>query len=333
MNAEQLSRTTRLRVVSLSIGAGILILGLKYIAYLISGSTALLSDAIESVVNVVAAVFALGAVIFAEKPADREHPYGHGKIEHFSAAFEGGLIALAAVMIWWEAIAALHAQLSGTFHMKELGKGLIVNVIAGSMNGLLGLFLIHMGKKHRSRAIEADGHHVLSDFWTTLGIGAALLLVKFTGLLWLDPIMAMVVGTLLAVTGFKLVRSSSQALLDMEDPVLLTRLIEIINRVRPADVIAIHELRTLRAGRYTHVDIHMVIPEFYTINRGHDLADEFGKRVISEAALEGELHTHVDPCQRAWCRQCGVEPCPVRREAHTEPGPITVESATGAGAI
>ncbi len=333
MNQDHLSRKARLRVVSLSIGAGILILGLKYVAFLVSGSTALLSDAIESVVNVVAAVFALGAVIFAEKPADREHPYGHGKIEHFSAAFEGGLIALAAVMIWWEAVSALHAQFNGTFHMKELGKGLIVNVIAGSLNGMLGLFLIHMGKKHRSRAIEADGHHVLSDFWTTLGIGAALLLVKFTGILWLDPVMAMVVGTMLAVTGFKLVRSSSQALLDMEDPILLKQLIEIINRVRPSDVIAIHELRTLRAGRYTHVDIHMVIPEFYTINHGHDLADSFGKRVIAEAALEGELHTHVDPCQRAWCRQCGVEPCPVRQKAHTETGPITVESATGAGDI
>ncbi len=333
MNAEQLSRKTRLRVVSISIGAGLCILGLKYVAYLISGSTALLSDAIESVVNVVAAVFALGAVIFAEKPADREHPYGHGKIEHFSAAFEGGLIALAAVMIWWEAISALHAQINGTFHMKELGKGLIINVIAGSMNGLLGLFLIHMGKKHRSRAIEADGHHVLSDFWTTLGIGAALLVVHVTGILWLDPIMAMIVGTLLAVTGFKLVRTSSQALLDMEDPTLLKQLIEVINRVRPADVIAIHELRTLRAGRYTHVDIHMVIPEFYTISHGHDLADDFGKRVIAEANLEGELHTHVDPCQRAWCRRCGVEPCAVRQEPHTEEGPITVESATGAGAI
>ena len=333
MSTEPLSRKTRLRVVSLSIGAGLLILGLKYVAYLISGSTALLSDAIESVVNVVAAVFALGAVIFAEKPADREHPYGHGKIEHFSAAFEGGLIALAAVMIWWEAISALHAQFNGTFHMKELGKGLIINVVAGSLNGALGLFLIHMGKRHRSRAIEADGHHVLSDFWTTLGIGAALLLVKFTGILWLDPIMAMVVGTLLAITGFKLVHSSSQALLDMEDPILLQRLIEVINRVRPADVIAIHELRTLRSGRYTHVDIHMVIPEFYPISRGHDLADEFGKRVIDEAGLEGELHTHVDPCQRAWCRQCGVEPCAVRQAPRSEAGPITVESATGLGEI
>lgn len=333
MSTEHLSRTTRLRVVSVSIGAGILILGLKYLAYRISGSTALLSDAIESVVNVVAAVFALGAVIFAEKPADRDHPYGHGKIEHFSAAFEGGLISLAAVMIWWEAISALHAQLNGTFALKDLGKGLAINMVAGFMNGALGLFLIHMGKKQRSRAIEADGHHVLSDFWTTLGIAAALLLVKFTGILWLDPIMAMVVGTLLAFTGFKLVHSSSQALLDMEDPVLLKQLIEVINRVRPVDVIAIHELRTLRAGRYTHIDIHMVIPEFYPISRGHDLADSFGKQVIAEAGLEGELHTHVDPCQRAWCGQCGVEPCPVRQEPRKEEGPITVESATGAGAI
>ncbi|MBK8794292.1 MAG: cation transporter [Holophaga sp.] len=331
--SDEVSRKTRLRVVTLSIVAGALILGFKYYAYLLSGSTALLSDAIESVVNVVAAVFALGAVIFAEKPADREHPYGHGKIEHFSAAFEGGLISLAAVMIWWEAVSALHAQLNGTFHLKNLGAGLAVNVVAGLMNGLLGAFLIHMGKKHRSRAIEADGHHVLSDFWTTLGIAAALLLVKFTGILWLDPIMAMVVGTLLAYTGFKLVRSSSQALLDMEDPELLDKLVTVINQVRPVDVIAIHEMRTLRSGRYTHVDIHMVIPEFYPISQGHDLAESFGKDVIAGVSLDGELHTHLDPCQRAWCRQCGVEPCSVRQEPHSEQGPITVESSTGAGSI
>jgi len=333
MDTEHLSRKTRLRVVCLSIGAGLLILAIKYAAYWISGSTALLSDAIESVVNVVAAVFALGAVIFAEKPADREHPYGHGKIEHFSAAFEGGLISLAAVMIWWQAIEALHAQWHGVTHIRDLGRGLAVNVVAGCMNGLLGLFLLHMGKKQRSRAIEADGHHVLSDFWTTLGLAAALLLVKVTGLLWLDPIMAMLVGTLLAFTGFKLVRSSSQALLDVEDPELLRRLIEIINRLRPVDLIAVHELRTLRAGRYTHVDIHMVIPEFYPISQGHDLAEEFGKRVIQEMGMEGELHTHVDPCQRTWCRQCAVEPCPVRREPRTQDGPITIESATEAGSI
>ena len=335
MSTEHLSKTIRLRVISVSIGAGALILGLKYVAYKISGSTALLSDAIESVVNVVAAVFALGAVLFAEKPADREHPYGHGKIEHFSAAFEGGLIALAAVMIWWTAITALHAQWhgTGTLNQATLGKGLAVNVLAGCMNGLLGAFLIHMGKKQRSRAIEADGHHVLSDFWTTLGIAIALLLVKFTGILWLDPIIAMIVGTMLAITGFKLVHGSSQALLDMEDPELLEKIVTIVNRIRPEDIITIHELRTLRAGRYTHVDIHVVIPEFYPISRGHDLAENFGKQVIVESGLEGEMHTHVDPCQHAWCRLCTVTPCPVRQEPCSEKCTITVESATGAGEI
>jgi len=329
MNTEHLSQKIRLRVVLLSICMGLVILGLKYWAYLVSGSTALKSDAIESIVNVVAAFFALGAVVFADKPADRDHPYGYGKIEHFSAAFEGGLIALAAAIIGWEAIDSLWHGVA----LKNLGQGLVINFCAGLLNGLLGLILLYVGKRQRSKAIEADGHHVLSDFWTTLGIAAGLVLVKFTGILWLDPVMALGVAGLLAYTGFRLVHSSSQALLDMEDPALLAKLIEIMNRIRPADIIAIHELRTMRSGRYTHVDIHMVIPEYYSIVRGHDLADTFGKRLISEAGLEGELHTHVDPCQRAWCRQCGVNPCAVRGEAKCEDGPITVESATNAGPI
>lgn len=326
---EQLSQKIRLRVAIVSIVAGAAILGLKYYAYLVSGSTALKSDAIESVVNIVAAFFALGAVIFADKPADREHPYGHGKIEHFSAAFEGGLISLAAVLIAWEGI---HAMWHGN-EIRDLGLGLVLNFSAGLLNGLLGLFLIWMGRRQRSHAIEADGHHVLSDFYTTLGIAAGLLLVKLTGILWLDPIMALLVAILLGFTGFRLVQRSSQALLDMEDPELVAKLLAIINRIRPVDIITIHELRTLRSGRYTHVDIHMVIPEFYEIGHAHDLAEGFGKQVIQEAGLEGELHTHIDPCQRAWCAQCAVENCPIRREPYTAPGSISLESAIGAGPI
>jgi cation diffusion facilitator family transporter len=329
MNSEQLASRIRLRVVILSIVMGILILGLKYYAYLVSGSTALKSDAIESVVNVIAAFFALGAVIFADKPADKDHPYGHGKIEHFSAAFEGGLISLAAVLIAWEAI---HAMWHGV-ELKDIGQGLVINFIAGCLNGLLGLFLVTMGRRQRSHSIQADGHHVLSDFWTTLGIALGLLLVKFTGIRWLDPVMALGVAMLLAMTGFKLVRSSSQALLDMEDPELLAKLIEVINRTRPVDIITIHELRTLRSGRYTHVDIHMVIPEYYEMGRAHDLAEDFGQRVIAEAGLEGELHTHIDPCQRTWCSQCGVADCQIRQAPQTEQPVITMEAATQAGAI
>ncbi|BDU77412.1 cation diffusion facilitator family transporter [Mesoterricola sediminis] len=327
--SEEASQRQRIRVSALSIGAGTFILGMKYYAFHISHSAALNSDAIESVVNVVAAVFALGAVIFAGKPADRDHPYGHGKIEHFSAAFEGGMISLAAVLIWYEAIKALIEKPA----LEHLGKGLAINFGAGLLNGALGLYLIHQGKKQRSTALEADGHHVMSDFWTTCGLGAALVLVTFTGLTWLDPAIAMAVGSLLAWTGYKLVRSSSAALLDTEDPQLLSQLVEVINRVRPQEVLAIHEMRTLRSGRYVHVDIHVVLPEFFHIARSHDLAEAFGQRVIQEAGLEGELHTHVDPCQRALCAQCPIADCPIRREAQRKSAPISLDTAVAAGPI
>ena len=263
------SQKARIRIAVLSITVGCLVLGLKYFAFHISGPTALKSDAIENVVNVVAAVFALGAIIFADKPADREHPYGHGKIEHFSAAFEGGMISLAAVLIGYEAV---RAAVEGA-PLQNLTLGLAVNFGAGVLNGLLGLFLIWQGKRQDSHALAADGHHVFSDFYVTLGLGAGLLLVRATGMTWLDPPMAMIVCAILAYTGFKLVRTSSAALLDTEDPDMVQHLVEAINKVRPKDIVAIHELRTLRSGRYIHVDIHMVIPEFYGIGQGHELAD------------------------------------------------------------
>jgi cation diffusion facilitator family transporter len=323
------SQTARIRIAVLSIVVGCLVLGLKYLAFHVSQSAALKSDAIENVVNVVAAFFALGAIIFADKPADREHPYGHGKIEHFSAAFEGGMISLAAVLIGYEAIRSVVEGVP----LKNLSLGLAINFGAGILNGLLGLFLIYQGKRQQSNALEADGHHVFSDFYVTLGLAAGLLLVKATGLTWLDPAIAMIVCAVLAYTGFKLVRTSSAALLDTEDPDLVRRLVEAINRVRPKDIVAIHELRTLRSGRYIHVDIHMVIPEYYGIGQGHELADDFGAAVIKEVAIEGELHTHVDPCLKAFCAQCEVTACPVRVKPQVYDCKITFDQAVAPGPI
>jgi cation diffusion facilitator family transporter len=201
------------------------------------------------------------------------------------------------------------------------------------INGLLGLFLVWQGKRLQSTALEADGHHVFSDFYVTLGLGVGLLLVKATGLTWLDPAMAMAVCAMLACTGFKLVRSSSAALLDAEDPAMVQRLVQAINQVRPKDIVAIHELRTLRSGRYIHVDIHMVIPEFYGIGQGHELADTFGKAVLERAGIEGELHTHVDPCLKAFCGQCEVDPCPVRVNPQVNESKITFDQAISQGPI
>lgn len=327
MSTDHAEQKSRIRVALLSICAGLVVLGLKYVAYVVSGSVALRSDAIESIVNVVAALFALGAVMFSGKPADREHPYGHGKIEHFSAAFEGGLIALAAAFILIE---ATHALVFGV-QLKNLGRGLALNLFAGFLNGLLGWYLLHKGRVTRSKALEADGHHILSDFWTTVGIALGLFAVKFTGVHWMDPIMAMVVGLLLARTGFRLVAESSRALLDSEDPELVNRILTAMNRVRPWDVIAVHEMRTFRSGRYTHVDAHLVVPEFYSIRQAHDLCEGFSVRSLREAGVEGEVHTHVDPCGRLYCDRCPAESCGIRRAPRTAANTLTLEEATAAG--
>ena len=327
------ARRARLRAISLSLGGGLLILVLKWAAYHVSGSAALKSDAIESLVNVLAALIALGAILFADRPADSGHPYGHGKIEHFSAAFEGLMIALAAALIAWEAFSTFHEQFHGTVRIRDLGTGVLLNGLAGALNGLLGAYLVRTGRQHGSTALEADGHHILSDFWTTCGILGGLLLVRATNLVWLDPLMALAVAVMLARTGIKLLLRSGQALLDVEDPALLERLLEVLNRLRPSDIITVHELRTLRSGRHTHVDIHMVLPAFYPLSQAHDLAEGFGQRVIGEMEMEGELHTHIDPCQRAWCRLCALEPCPIRAEPCAESHTITREQAVSAGPI
>jgi cation diffusion facilitator family transporter len=308
MSAEHVEQKSRIRLALLSIVAGTCVLGLKYLSYVLSGSVALKSDAIESIVNVVAAVFALGAVVFAGRPADKEHPYGHGKIEHFSAAFEGGLISLAAVFILLEAAKGFIYGVE----FKNLGLGLAVNLVAGALNGALGWYMLQQGRKTRSRALEADGHHILSDFWTTVGIVLGLVAVKLTGVKWLDPLMAMIVGLLLARTGFQLVKESSQALLDMEDPEVLSKVLEAMNRVRTWDIIAVHEMRTFRSGRFTHVDIHIVVPEYYPVRQAHDLCEAFGKRALEEGRIEGEVHTHVDPCGRMYCDRCPAENCAIR---------------------
>ena len=191
--------------------------------------------------------------------------------------------------------------------------------------------MVRMGRLKRSISLEADGRHILSDFYTTLGILLAMLLIKVTGYAWLDPLVALGVGFLLAWTGFRMVRESSAALLDQEDPATLEKLLGVMNRVRPFDVLAIHELRTLRSGRYTHVDIHIVLPEIYPIRQGHDLAEDFGHAVLREAGVEGELHTHVDPCGRLFCDRCPLADCAIRVAPRTREAFLTLEEAVAPG--
>ena len=313
----------RTRAGLLSLVVSLVLLGAKYQAYRMTGSTAILSDALESIVNVVAAVFALGGLAFAAQPADRNHPYGHGKIEFFSAAFEGGLIAFAAVLIIYEVIQAL---LHGV-EIRALDAGLAIVVGAGLGNLALGLYLLRVGRAYQSLTLVADGKHVLSDFWTSVGIVVGLLLVRATGIWWLDPVTAAVVALNLMWTGFRLVRHAAGGLLDEEDTGLLSRLLEALDSRLGQGVIRVHHLRAIRAGRFHHVEAHLVVPEFWSVDQAHELSEDLAARVIAELGVEGELVFNTDPCHRIYCAMCDLDDCTVRREPFRDRPPLSLEEA------
>jgi cation diffusion facilitator family transporter len=312
----------RRRAAQISLAVAILLLVVKFEAFVLTGSTAVLSDALESIVNVLAAAFAVAGLWFAGLPADRNHPYGHGKIEFFAAAFEGGLIAFAALLILWESSDAL---LHGN-ELRQLDTGILLVAAAGAGNGLLGVFLLRTGRRYRSLTLVADGQHVLSDFWTSVGLVVGLLLVRLTGLSWIDPLAAMAVAVVLLVTGAKLVRTAAGGLLDEEDPQLVERVVTMMDQQFGNGVIRLHHLRAIRAGRVPHISAHLVVPEFFTVERAHELAERVAAAVQKQLG-EGELVFHTDPCHRAYCRMCDVESCSVRRQAFSGPVTLTVEEA------
>jgi cation diffusion facilitator family transporter len=306
-------------VVSLVVGTGLLLA--KYAAYQLTGSTAILSDALESIVNVIAALFAIGGLMFAGRPADRNHPYGHGKVEFFSAAFEGGLITFAAVLIVY---AAGDSLLYGNA-VRQLDWGLAITAAAGAVNLGLGVYLIRIGRRARSLTLVADGQHVLSDFWTSAGVLVGLLLVRLTGIGWLDPLAAALVGIHLAVTGAHLVRHAAGGLLDAEDTALLDKLIVALNASVVPGIIRVHRLRAIRSGRFSHIDAHLVVPEFWTVEQAHEAADAFEHEVIAACGIEGEIVFHTDPCRRIYCSRCEIPDCPVRMEPFTARTALTVD--------
>jgi len=314
----------RLRAGLTSLVVGMLLLAVKYLAYVETGSAAVLSDALESIINVVAAVFALGGLVFAGRPADRGHPYGHGKIEYFSAVFEGGLIAFAAVVICWYAV----ERLAFGGEVREVELGLALTFGAGLANAALGFYLVSIGRRASSITLIADGQHVLSDFYTSAGVVVGLLLVKLTGVLWLDPLVALLVGIQLAVTGFRLVRRAAGGLLDEEDTVLLGKLIKAFDENATPGIIRIHRLRAIRSGRYAHVDAHLIVPEYWSVEQAHEAADRFAERVIASCTIDGEIIFHTDPCRRALCAVCDVPDCPVRQERFAGRPPLTLDEAT-----
>jgi cation diffusion facilitator family transporter len=315
--------STHIRVAALSLGAALVLLGIKFVAWSATGSQAIFSDALESIVNVAAAAVALFGLHYAGRPADRDHPFGHGKIEFFSAAFEGGLIFFAALVILWQSV----DRLMHPVELQQIDLGLVLTIATGLGNGVLGWFLIRYGKEHGSAAIEADGHHVMSDCMTSIGVVAGLFAVRATGQSWFDPLAAAVMAAWLLATGWRLVRRAAGGLLDEEDPALLRQVVAVLGpRVRDG-VIRVHHLRAIRAGRFRHISAHLVVPEFWTVERAHDAAEALAASVLRELPGESDIEFHTDPCQRAWCSMCDLDACSVRQQPFAGLRPLTVDEA------
>ena len=273
-----------------SLVAGAVVLVAKAVAWRLTGSVALLGDALESIVNVVAAGLVAWALAFAKQPADDEHPWGHGKAEYFSAGVEGTLVVVAAIAIVREAVNALRAP---AFHF-ELGAGLVVSVAASLVNLALGLWLRAVARASASPAILADSKHVLADVATTGGSLVGIALANATGLYWFDPLIAIGVAAHLLHEGVAVVRGSASALLDESIGAdELARLRSVLDdELLPAE--SYHDLRTRRAGARMFVEIHLVVPATSSVLEAHDRCDRLEEAVAS-AVLGAELTVHVEP--------------------------------------
>jgi cation diffusion facilitator family transporter len=300
---------SRLRAIGVSFLVGLLLMGSKFFAYSLTQSSAILSDAFESIINVVASAFAMGSIILSAKPPDKNHPYGHGKIEYFSAGFEGALIILAALWIFrmgW-------AHLLQPRVLPQLEIGLFILLAASTINALLGLFLIRAGKRTQSIVLIADGKHVLTDVFTSAGILLGLLLTMFTGWYWLDGALAFAVGLYILIIGSTLVRKSFKGLMDTYDPDLLQEVADLLEKNRKDHWIDIHELRAWRSGSHIHLDLHLILARDCSLEEAHREAKEMEELIIAHFEGRASVLVHMDPCKDPECPFCKRHPCNVRK--------------------
>jgi len=293
------------RAIRMSFVAGIVILVCKFSAYFATNSTALLSDALESIINVVASAFAMWSIHLAKTPPDANHPYGHGKVEYFSALLEGVLIIIAAGCILYAAFPKIYAP----DELTRLDYGLLISVVASVMNLALGLFLIKQGRLTNSITLVADGKHVLTDVYTTAGVLVGLGVVLLTNWLWMDGLIACIVAVNILWTGYGLVRESVKGLMNEADHSLVKEICSLLNENRRPEWISIHKLRAWRAGRFIHVDFHLVLPKQLSFEKAHDVVASLES--LFEGKYDGvaEVMIRTDMCEADSCSVCQYDKC------------------------
>lgn len=297
------------RAAGIALGVGLALTAAKFFGYFITGSAVIFSDALESLVNLAAGLFALYSLAVAHRPADASHPYGHGKVEFLAAGIEGGMILVAGIVALVKAVDVLRTGESA-INQGKLGIALVLMTVALLVNGGLGLYLVRIGRRVGSVTLEADGQHLLSDAWTSVATLVALAIVKLTGWVWADPVAALLVAGYILWLGVRLLRKAEAGLTDrqdVDDDRLLRKLLDAHLPGQSAEptVCGYHKLRHRHAGRYHWVDFHLVVPADWTIHQGHDVATRIEEEL--ESALgEGNATAHVEPCTAGECDRCAA---------------------------
>ncbi len=287
----------------------VILLTVKIIAWYITGSVAILTDALESIVNVIAAFIGLYSLYISAKPKDSDHPYGHGKAEFLSAAIEGTLITVAGFIIIYEAI----NNLVHPHKIQQLDYGMILIAATAIINYVAGSLCIKTGKKNNSLALIASGKHLQSDTWSTIGIIIGLALIYFTNLFWIDSAVAVLFAFIIIFTGYKIVRSSVAGIMDEADTVLLKKMVEMLNKNRRENWIDLHNLRIIKYGGTLHLDCHLTVPWYLNVHEAHREIDALSALVKNEYGEAMELFVHTDGCLDFSCSICIKQDCNVRQ--------------------
>jgi cation diffusion facilitator family transporter len=289
---------------------GVTLFVIKIVAWYLTQSVAILTDALESIVNVTAGFIGLYSLYLSAQPRDANHPYGHGKIEFVSAAIEGTLISIAGLIIIYEAIYNLR-------YPHEIGRldyGIILVAITAVINYGVGSFAVKKGEKNNSLALIASGKHLQSDTYSTIGIIIGLGLILLTGLVWLDSVVALIFGLIIIVTGYKILRGSIAGIMDEADEELIERVVALVQSNRRPNWIDLHNLRIIKYGNTLHIDCHLTVPWYFTVKEAHDEVNEMEKLIDDNFGRTIETFVHTDPCAEFSCKLCIKRDCRVRRQ-------------------
>jgi len=286
----------------------VILLVIKFIAYYLTRSVAVLTDALESIVNVAAGFIGLYSLFIAAKPRDINHPYGHGKAEFLSAAVEGTLILSAGAIIIYKAVQHLIFPIAIT----SIDQGILLVGATAVINLAVGLVGVRFGKRNRSLALIASGRHLISDSYSTFGIIVGLLLILFTKLFWIDSVVAILFGLFIIYTGYRIIRGSIAGIMDEADEELLTRMIQLLNLNRRENWVDLHNFRVIKYGSVLHVDCHLTVPWYLNVQEAHAEIEAFGALIRKEFGELLELFVHSDGCLYVQCPICIKPNCPVR---------------------